>query len=79
MSDPDPLTILLEAFNWGSVVSSLIFGYFTGRFYGQYRYTRQILAAVLFVCFKQHKRGTYFAPYDLAVIKVAADHIKETK
>ena len=75
----DNLTIFLEALNWGSLASSLVFGYFTGRFYGQYRYTRQILAAVLFVCLKQHKRGTYFAPYDLAVINVAVDHINETK
>ena len=70
MSDPDPLTILLEAFNWGSVVSSLIFGYFTGRFYGQYRYNGRSSLPCCSSCFKQHKRGTHFAPYDLAVIKV---------
>jgi hypothetical protein len=68
-----------EVINWGVVVSSMIFGWCAGWSYGRYRTCRTCLGGVLFILWKLHKRGVYFAPYDIAVINVAVSFIRATK
>jgi hypothetical protein len=73
------MTEFLELIHWGLVISACIFGWFAGWYYARYNYARTYLGGVLFVIYKLDKRGVYFAPYDRAIINVAADFIRATK
>lgn len=60
-------------------LGAFVGGYYAGKFYGYHQYCRKCLGAVLFIIWKLDKRGTFFTPYDRAVIQVAVDHIRATK
>lgn len=69
-----------DLLRWIPIITCGVAGYYWGKYYSYYRYTRMCLGGLLFVLWKLHKRGeTIFTPYDEAIIKMAVAHMERTE
>ena len=69
---------LADYINWGLVISASAFGFLAGWNFSRFRYTRDLLGAVLFILYKCEKRQVWFPPTDREVIRIAVNFVHDT-
>lgn len=68
-----------DLLQWIPIVTCGVAGYYWGKFYSYYRYTRMCLGGVLFVLWRLHNNGVVFSVHDETIIKVAVNHMERTE